>query len=61
MVTGWLEVGDAPAPGWRVIRIDATHVDLLSPAGNPLRVRCAGSQARVDDRTSPSRAPIRTP
>jgi hypothetical protein len=59
VVTGWLEVGDAPAPGWRVIRIDATLVDLLTPSGNPLRVRWAGGQSSVDSRAARSRTTSR--
>jgi hypothetical protein len=38
---GWFEVGDAPAPGWRIVRIDERQVDLLTPLGNPVRLRVA--------------------
>lgn len=36
---GWLAVGQSPAPGWKVIAISRAEVLLLSPAGNPVRLR----------------------
>jgi hypothetical protein len=39
---GWLEVGESPINGWRIVRIESGAVVLLTPAGNPMRLRVAG-------------------
>jgi len=36
---GWMEVGDSPASGWHVVAISPADTVLLSPLGNPLRLR----------------------
>lgn len=36
--TGWMELGDSPMPGWRIIRIQAQAVLLMTPLGNPVRL-----------------------
>jgi hypothetical protein len=59
--TGWLEVGDAPAPGWRVVRIDAGAVDLLTPAGNPLRLHGPAGYLRADPAPVQPRKPSPVP
>lgn len=41
----WLEVGDAPAPGWRIVRIDARSIDVLNPYGNPVRLQASRAGA----------------
>jgi len=43
---GWLELGDAPLPGWRIIRIQPLAVTLITPLGNPVRLAAAGGPAR---------------
>lgn len=35
-LSGWLEVGDSPDTGWRVVSIRTNDVLLLSPMGNPV-------------------------
>jgi len=42
---GWLEAGDSPAPGWYVVAISRADVLLLSPLGNPVRLRLAPGPA----------------
>jgi hypothetical protein len=42
---GWLEPGDVPAPGWRVMAVGDSDAILLTSIGNFLRLRLASDGA----------------
>jgi len=60
---GWMELGESPLPGWRLIRIQPQSVTLISPLGNPVRMAVTGAEsiagaalpADPDRRTAPER------
>jgi hypothetical protein len=41
--TAWVGVGESPSPGWRVVRIGSDDLIVLSPFGNPARLRVSGA------------------
>ncbi len=48
---GWLEAGDSPARGWRVLAIDDQAIILVTPLGNLMRLPLASESPA--DPTSP--------
>jgi hypothetical protein len=52
---GWLELGDSPLPGWRIIRIEAQSVTFMTPHGNPARMALAAAAAAAPTRNPAAR------
>jgi len=36
---GWLEIGDSPGQGWRILKVDPAEVLLMDPQGNSVRLK----------------------
>jgi hypothetical protein len=58
---GWFEAGDSPWPGWRLLKVAPTEVQVLDPQGNSVRLRVDAYRAEPAETLPSTKSANRNP